>query len=69
VEQAIKVWYDTEADFLEVTFRDKPGFFRETQLDQVMAKVDDEDNIIGFSILRVSSLKGRPVDLSLAKPA
>ncbi len=69
MEQAIRVWYDAEADFLEVMFGDKPGFFRETQLDQVMAKVDDKGNVIGFSILQVSALKGKPLELSLAQPA
>ena len=69
MDQAVKVWYDAEADFLEVSFVDKAGFFRETALDQVMAKVDGEGNVIGFSILQVSALKGKPLDLSLAKPA
>lgn len=62
----IKVWYDTEADFLEVTFQDTPGVFRETGLDQVMAKVDANGRIIGFSILNVSALKGSPLELSLS---
>ncbi len=65
----VHVWYDAEADFLEVTFQNKRGFFRETQRDQVMAKVDGEGNVIGFSILQVSALKGKPLDLSLAQPA
>ena len=65
----VHVWYDAEADFLEVTFQSKAGFFRETQRDQVMAKVDSEGNVIGFSILQVSTLKGKPIDLSLAQTA
>jgi hypothetical protein len=31
-----------------------------------MEKVDMEGNVIGFSILKVSSIKGRPLELSLA---
>jgi uncharacterized protein YuzE len=50
----MKVWYDQEGDFLEVIFDQKPGFFRETDSDQVMEKVDQEGNVIGFSILKVS---------------
>jgi hypothetical protein len=53
----IKVWYDKEGDYLEVLFDRKAGYFKETENDAVMEKVDTEGNIIGFSILRVSSLK------------
>jgi hypothetical protein len=38
--QTVKVWYDTEGDFLEVLFSDKPGYMRET--DAVMARVDEQ---------------------------
>lgn len=65
IEQ-IHVWYDPEADYLEVTFRDRAGFFRETAADQVMVKVDDKGEVLGFSILKVSALKGQPLELSLA---
>ncbi len=65
MDQQIKVWYDPEADYLEVTFQKRAGTFRETSQDQVMAKVDAEGRIIGFSILKVSTLKGKPLELSL----
>ncbi len=62
----LKVWYDPEADFLEVTFDDKPGYMRETDNDAVMERVDAEDNIIGFSILNVSQLsKDHPLTVEL----
>ena len=66
MDDAISIWYDPEGDFLEVVLEKKPGYFKETALDQVMAKVDMEGRVIGFSILKVSSLKGKPLDLSLA---
>jgi uncharacterized protein YuzE len=53
----INVWYDKEGDYLEVLFERKKGYFKETENDAVMKKVDDEGNIIGFSILKVSGLK------------
>jgi uncharacterized protein YuzE len=62
----IRVWYDPEADYLEVMFQQAAGVFRETALDQVMAKVDEQGRILGFSILNVSTLKDKPVDVSLA---
>jgi hypothetical protein len=66
VDEGIRAWYDPEADYLEVTFRDVAGTFRETPADQVMAKVDSRGHAIGFSILKVSALKGEPLELSLA---
>lgn len=56
-EKIIKLWYDPEGDFLEVIFEKKAGHFRETDNDQVMEKVDADGNVLGFSILKVSSLK------------
>jgi uncharacterized protein YuzE len=53
----INVWYDKEGDYLEVLFERKKGYFKETENDAVMEKIDDEGNIIGFSILKVSGLK------------
>ena len=62
----IKVWFDPEGDFLEVTFEQKPGYFRETASDQVMEKVDESGRVIGFSVLKVSSLKSTPLSVELA---
>ena len=63
----LKVWYDPEGDFLEVSFQKKPGYFRETKHDQVMERVDEQGNIIGFSVLKVSSLrKKKPLEVALS---
>jgi len=56
-KKTVKMWFDPEADFLEVIFDQKLGYFRSTQNDQVMEKVDEQGNVLGFSVLRVSSLK------------
>lgn len=62
----INVWYDHEGDYLEVLFERRKGYFRETENDAVMEKVDEEGNAIGFSILRVSALKERkPISVLL----
>jgi hypothetical protein len=66
VEKEIKVWYDKEGDYLEVIFEKKTGYFKETENDAVMEKVDLEGSIIGFSILKVSALKEQePLSISL----
>jgi hypothetical protein len=46
-------------------FERKEGYFRETANDQVMEKVDADGNVIGFSVLKVSSLKEHPIDIAL----
>jgi Protein of unknown function (DUF2283) len=64
-KKQLKVWYDAEGDYLEVIFDQKPGYFRETDSDQVMEKIDDQGNILGFSVLRVSALKEKPLEVTL----
>jgi len=64
-ERRVKIWYDPEGDYLEVIFEQKPGYFRETTSDQVMEKVDEAGNILGFSVLKVSALKQAPLEVAL----
>ena len=62
----MKVWYDREGDFSEVTFAERPGYLRETAHDAVMERVDEHGNIIGFSILAASQLAaGKPLEAEL----
>jgi len=63
----VKIWFDAEGDFLEVLFSDAPGYMRETAHDAVMERVDDQGNILGFSVMRVSHIaKDKPVVAELA---
>ena len=62
--KAVKIWFDAEGDYLEVLFASKEGHFRETDSDQVMVKVDKDGELIGFSVLRVSSLKEHPLSVA-----
>ncbi len=64
----VKVWYDKEADYLEVLFDTREGFFQETENDAVMEKVDQEGNLLGFSVLSVTSLSQvKPLSIDLVK--
>jgi len=65
--KGITVWYDPEGDYLEVLFEKKEGFFRETENDAVMEKIDADGEVIGFSILKVSALMAdkEPVAVTL----
>ena len=64
-KKIIRVWYDREGDFLEVVFDQKVGYFRETESDQVMEKVDKKGNILGFSVMKVSKLGRKPLEVAL----
>jgi hypothetical protein len=64
----VTIWLDEEGDYLEVIFERKKGYFKETENDAVMEKVDEQGNIIGFSVLKVSALKGKqPLSVTLKK--
>lgn len=64
-QKIVKLRYDREGDYLEVMFDRKPGYFRETKSDQVMEKVDKNGNILGFSILKVSKIRRKPLQVAL----
>lgn len=58
----LKIWFDKEGDFLEVLFSDQPGYMEETDNDAIMKRVDEQGNILGFSVLGVSQLeKDKPL--------
>jgi uncharacterized protein YuzE len=64
-EKRLKIWYDREGDYLEVIFDQRSGFFRETANDQVMEKVDERGNVLGFSVLKVSAPQKEPLEVAL----
>ena len=61
----VRIWYDPEGDYLEVIFDQRPGYFHETENDQVMEKVDAKGNVLGFSVLKLSSVKKTPLEVAL----
>ncbi|MBS1791066.1 MAG: DUF2283 domain-containing protein [Acidobacteria bacterium] len=68
--EEVRIWYDKEGDYLEVLFDRRAGYFKETENDAVMEKVDADGNLIGFSILKVSRLsQEQPVSVNLRKQA
>ncbi|HDP35379.1 MAG TPA: DUF2283 domain-containing protein [Candidatus Hydrogenedentes bacterium] len=63
---SVKVWYDAEADYLEVVFRDGAGYMVATEHDAVMERVDKDGHILGFSILGVRQFnKEKPLNTIL----
>jgi len=61
----MKIYYDPEADFLEVTFRKAVGYARETASEHVMLRVDEAGNVLGFQVLAVSKLQQQPLEVQL----
>jgi len=62
----IRVWFDAEADFLEVRFSDAAGYEKQTKHDAVMERVDAQGHVIGFSVLGVSKFKkDKPLEADL----
>jgi len=62
----IKIWFDAEADFLEVRFSDAAGYEKETKHDAVMERVDAQGQVICFSIMGVTKFtKDKPLETDL----
>ena len=64
-DRTVQIWFDPQGDFLEVIFDQKSGHFQSTADEQVLKKVDEGGSVIGFMILRVSSLKKGSLNVSL----
>ncbi len=62
----VKIWFDAEANFLEVRFSDAVGHMQESKHDAVMERVDAKGRVIGFSVMGVSKFKkSNPLEADL----
>ena len=61
----VSMWYDPKGDFLEIMWEFKEGSVIPTYDDRVMARVDENGNILGFHILAASSVGDKPIDIML----
>jgi hypothetical protein len=64
-EKQVRIWYDPQGDYLEVIFDQKPGYFRETENDQVMEKVDELGNILDFPVLCVCAFEEGSLEVAV----
>lgn len=64
-DRRVKIWYDAEGDYLEVTFDPAPGYYRETSDDQVMERVDVDGRLLGFSVTGVTAIRDKPIEVAL----
>lgn len=62
---SVKLWYDPEADFLEVVLQQGVGVAEDTEDDRVEVRVDEQGRILSFHVLGLRSTTGPPVNLEL----
>jgi uncharacterized protein YuzE len=60
----MKVWYDEEGDFLELTFTQRKGSFREIGPD-LYERVDARGNVIGVAIFNFLKRDRKTVEIPL----
>jgi len=49
----VRIWYDQEGDFLEITFREAKGYLREIAED-IYERVDEAGNLLGYTLFNVT---------------
>lgn len=73
-EQQLSVWYDREGDYLEITFEEGEGYFRDAGED-LWLRVNSQGRVVGFAILNFSKQAQQlrriklPLTVSLAEAA
>ena len=60
----LRLWFDREADFFEITFAEREGEFREIGPD-VYERVDQKGNVIGFAVFNFSNRDRSVVEVPL----
>jgi hypothetical protein len=64
----VKIWFDAEGDYLEVLLSNRPGYLRATTNDAIMERVDEQGNLLGFTVMAVSRLaRDKPIEAELAR--
>ena len=61
----MKLWYDSEADFLEVVFEKGAGVSYDTDDERVEVRLDEDGNILSFHVLGLKSISGSPLNVEL----
>ena len=60
----LKIWYDREADILEVTFEDVPAMMEEIN-DDVFERRTTDGHIVGFMVMNFSKHDREKLNLPL----
>ena len=62
----MKIWFDREADFLEISMSNKKGFFKDIG-DDIFERVDRKGNVVGFAIFNFTK-RTKPREEKLKLP-
>jgi uncharacterized protein YuzE len=60
----MKVWYDREGDFLEITLQEGKGYMHDLG-DDIFERLDDQGKVIGFAIFNFSKRDQKAVEVPL----
>ena len=60
----LRVWFDEEGDFLEVTFAKRKGSFRVISPD-VYERIDSKGNVIGFAVFNFLKHDRKTIEIPL----
>ena len=61
----MKLWYDPEADFLEVIVEKGIGVAEDAEDERVEVRVDEHGKALSFHILGIKSIEGPPIEVEL----
>ncbi len=64
-KQSVKLWYEPDADLLEVVLAQGIGVAEDTEDDRVEVRVDEQGKILSFHVLGLKSLTGSPLSLEI----
>lgn len=53
MDSVMRIGYDREGDFLEITFREVKGYLREIEED-IFERVDEAGRLLGYAVFNVS---------------
>lgn len=60
----IRVWYDEAGDYLEVTFVEAKGYFREV-VEDVFEHVDENGKFLGFAVFNFKKKSLTPMEVPI----
>ncbi len=64
--EKLKIWYDPEGDFLEISVADRKGDYLPSSAENVLFKVDKKGDLIGLAVLNVSQVDGNPLEVKIS---
>lgn len=64
-ESGIRLWYDSDADFLEVVFEKGKGVAYDTDDERVEMRLDGQGKVLSFHALGLKSVFGSPLNIKI----